>query len=205
MTTGPAPAPSAPQTACWMTSTPSTLRFETSSHTTERRHTPPLSPPSVSSGQVHKVLRNINPHKAPGPDNIPGQALRACANELADVLTSIFNCSLRHSTVASCFKTTTIVPSPTAAHPPLNDYRPAALTPIIMKCFDRVVLTHIQSSILDPLQYTYQPNRSNSDTIFTDLHYSFSHLEKIDSYIRMLFVDYSSTFNTAIPHKLTHK
>ena len=74
-----------------------------------------------------------------------------------------------------------------------------------MKCFDRVVLTHIQSSILDPLQYTYQPNRSNSDTIFADLHYSFSHLEKIDSYIRMLFVDYSSTFNTAIPHKLTHK
>ncbi len=38
----------------------------------------------------------------------------------------------------------------------LNDYRPVALTPSIMKCFERVVLAHIQSSMpdtLDPLRY----------------------------------------------------
>ena len=77
-----------------------------------------------------------------------------------------------------------------------------------MKCFERVVLTHIQSSIPDPLdtlQYTYQPNRSTSDTIAAVLHYSLSHLENKDSYIRMLSVNYSSAFNTVIPYKLTHK
>ncbi|XP_070700872.1 transcriptional activator Myb-like [Pempheris klunzingeri] len=182
---------------------------------TERRLTdprttsPPPPPPVVSSAQVNKALRKINPHKAAGPNNIPGRALRACTNELTDVLTSMFNLSLSQRTVPSCFKTTTIVPLPKRSPPTcLNDYRPVALTPIIMKCFERVVLTHIRSCIpdtLDPLQYAYRTNRSTSDAIAAVLHTSLSHLENKDSYIRMLFIDYSSVFNTVIPHKLTHK
>uniref|UniRef100_UPI001CD8D0AC succinyl-CoA ligase [GDP-forming] subunit beta, mitochondrial n=1 Tax=Solea senegalensis TaxID=28829 RepID=UPI001CD8D0AC len=77
-----------------------------------------------------------------------------------------------------------------------------------MKCFERVVLAHIQSSIpdsLDPLQYAYRPNRSTTDAITAVLHHSLSHLENKESYIRILFVDYSSAFNTVIPYKLTHK
>ncbi len=105
------------------------------------------------------ALRKINPRKAAGPDNIPGRALGACATELADVLASIFNLSLSQSTVPTCFKTTTIVPLPKKSPPTcLNNYRPVALTPTITKCFERVVLAHIQSSMpdtLDPLQYAY--------------------------------------------------
>ncbi|KAK3510664.1 hypothetical protein QTP70_012820 [Hemibagrus guttatus] len=77
-----------------------------------------------------------------------------------------------------------------------------------MKSFERVVLAHIQSSIPDtlyPLQYTYWPNRSTADAIAAALHLSLSHLEDKDTYIRMLFIYYSSTFNTVIPHKLTHR
>lgn len=190
-------------------------RFEAPSHTAERgpmytwTDQSAFPPPSVSSTQVHKALRKINPRKAAGPDNIPGRALRTCANELVDVLTSIFNLSLSQCTVPSCFKTTIIVPLSKKSTPTcLNDYRPVALTPIIMKCFERVVLAHIQNSIpdtLDPLQYAYRPNRSTSDAIAAAIHYSLSHLENKDSYLRILFIDYSSAFNTVIPHKLTHK
>lgn len=106
-------------------------------------------------------------------------------------------------------KTTTIIPLPKKSPSTcLNDYRPVALTPIIMKCFERVVLAHIQSSIPDtlaPLQCAYRPNRSTSDAITAVLHYSMSHLKNKDSYIRMLFVDYSSAFDTLIPDKRTHK
>lgn len=66
----------------------------------------------------------------------------------------------------------------------------------------------IQNSIpdtLDPLQYAYRPNRSTSDAIAAALHYSLSHLENKDSYINMLFVVYSSAFNTVMPHRLTDK
>ena len=75
-----------------------------------------------------------------------------------------------------------------------------------MKCFERVVLTLIQSSILDtldPLQYAYWPNRSTSDAAV--LNYSLSFLENKDSYVRTLFVYHSSAFNMVIPSKLTNK
>ncbi len=186
-------------------------RFETSSVNTERSHTHTWAnqPPTVSSAVVHKALRKINPRKAAGPDNIPGRALRACATELADVIASIFNLSLSQSTVPTCFKTPTIVPLPKKSPPTcLNDYRPVALTPTITKCFERVVLAHIQSCMpdtLDPLQYAYRTNRSTSDAIAAALHFSLSHLEDKDTYIRMLFIDYSSAFNTVIPRKLIHK
>lgn len=72
-----------------------------------------------------------------------------------------------------------------------------------MKCFERVV--HCTAYCTDSLQYAYRPNRSTSDAIAAAIHYSLSHLENKDSYLRILFIDYSSAFNTVIPHKLTHK
>ncbi|KAI3376752.1 hypothetical protein L3Q82_000349 [Scortum barcoo] len=113
------------------------------------------------------------------------------------------------ATVPTCFKSTTIIPVPKRSPvTTLSDYRPVALTPIIMKCFERVVLAHIQNTTpatLDPLQYTYRTNRSTEDAVSATLHTALSHLENKDSYVRMLFIDYSSAFNTVIPHKLTTK
>lgn len=74
-----------------------------------------------------------------------------------------------------------------------------------MNCFERVVLTHIQSSVpemLGPLQYAYRPKRSTLDAISAALHITLSQYNK-DSYTRMLFIDYSSAFNTVVPYKLT--
>ena len=89
----------------------------------------------------------------------------------------------------------TIVPiSRKAKVTELNDYRPVALTSVIMKCFERLVKDHITSTLpdtLDPLQFAYRPNRS--------------HLNKRNTYVRMLFIDYSSTFNTIVPSKLIIK
>ncbi|CDQ55918.1 unnamed protein product [Oncorhynchus mykiss] len=61
------------------------------------------------------------------------------------------------------FKRATIVPVPKKAKvTELNDYRPVALTSVIMKCFERLVKDHITST-LDPLQFAYRPNRSTDD------------------------------------------
>ena len=50
----------------------------------------------------------------------------------------------------------------------LNDYQPVALTSVAMKCFERLVIAHINTIIpetLDPLQFAYLPNRSTDDAI----------------------------------------
>ncbi|KAL0153052.1 hypothetical protein M9458_051651 [Cirrhinus mrigala] len=133
-----------------------------------------LTPPNnqvlcLSPADVRKTLSRVNPCKAAGPDNIPGRVLRDCAAQLTDVLTDIFNTSLSQAVVPTCLKSTSIIPVP--KKPPvscLNDCRPIALTPIMMKCFERLVMHNIKTSLpntLDPLQFAYRPNRSTDDAI----------------------------------------
>ncbi|KAL4009710.1 hypothetical protein ACER0C_003562 [Sarotherodon galilaeus] len=157
----------------------------------------------------YKKVNTVNPHKAPGPDGIPGRLLRVCADELAEVFTNIFNLSLRQSVVPTSLKASTIIPVPKKSVVScLNDYRPVALTSVIMKCLERLVKGHICSSLpdtLDPLQFAYRTNRATEDAIALATHTTLTHLEKGNTYARMLFIDYSSAFNTIIPSKLATK
>ncbi|KAI3354737.1 hypothetical protein L3Q82_004570 [Scortum barcoo] len=50
-----------------------------------------------------------------------------------------------------------------------------------------------------------RPNRSTEDAITLTLHTALSHLDQRDTYVRMLFIDYSSAFNTIVPSKLVTK
>ena len=178
---------------------------------------PPLQPPSASSTppltnevqDVRRVLSAVNPRKAAGPDGVPGKVLKACANQLSQVFTDIFNLSLEQAVIPSCLKSATIIPipkkSPTTS---LNDFRPVALTPVITKCFEKLVLRHIKACLpptLDTHQFAYRTNRSTDDAIAIALHSALSHLEKEGSYVRMLFIDFSSAFNTIIPDILIPK
>jgi gmma-aminobutyric acid receptor subunit gamma/cGMP-dependent protein kinase 2 len=61
------------------------------------------------------------------------------------------------------------------------------------------------ASSLDPLQFAYRLNRSTDDSISIALHTALSHLNKRNTYVRMLFIDYSSAFNTIVPMKLITK
>ena len=77
-----------------------------------------------------------------------------------------------------------------------------------MKCFERLVMTHINTipDTLDPLQYAYRTNRYTDDAISIALHTALSHLDKrVNNYVRMLVIDYSLAFNTIVPAKLITK
>ncbi len=108
--------------------------------------------------------------------------------------------SLLQSVVPSCFKNSIIVPVPKMPKTLcLNDYHPVALT--IMKCFERLVKSFITSSLpdsLDPLQFVYRPNRSTDDAISLTLYTALSYLDQRDTYLRMLFIDYSIQYHCAL-------
>jgi hypothetical protein len=55
------------------------------------------------------------------------------------------------------------------------------------------------------LQFAYRPNRSTDDAIAIALYTAISHLDKRNTYVRMLFIDYNSAFNTIVPSKLIIK
>ncbi len=93
---------------------------------------------TVSEDGVQTELRRVNVRKAAGPDGNTGRVLRSCADQLAGLFTSIFNESLATSVVPTSFKKSIIIPVPKNNKPScLNDYRPVALTSIVMKVFER--------------------------------------------------------------------
>lgn len=155
------------------------------------------------------MLKRTNAHKAAGPDGIPSWVLRKCAEQLTEVFTDIFNLSLAQATVPLCFKTTSIVPAPKHSSAKiLNDYRPVALVSHFIKCLERLLLGHVKSGLspsLDIHQFAYRANRSTDDAISSALHAALSHLDESNTHVRMLFVDFSSAFNTIIPSKLITK
>ena len=77
-----------------------------------------------------------------------------------------------------------------------------------MKCFERLVMAHINTIIPetpDPLQFAYRPNISTDDAVSIALHTALSHLDRRCTYMRVLFIDYSSAFSTMVPSKLINE
>ncbi len=180
----------------------------------ENRQTAP--PPTFSSTsltlqqhQVRSELRKVNTRKASGPDGVPGKVLSVCADQLSGILIKILNLSLTKAIIPTCLKMSVIIPvSKTTTDCSLNNFRPIALTSVLMKCFERLVLRHIKACLplsLDPYQFAYRANRCTEDAIVIALHTALSHLEHAGNYARLLFIDYSSAFNTIIPDILINK
>nr|XP_049607753.1 uncharacterized protein LOC125987414 isoform X2 [Syngnathus scovelli] len=213
-------------------------RFDRSSHTTgppaaqstQSTYSPPpttalSTPPSpwsptlslaeaapalqIREEEVRQMFRRQKIRKAPGPDGVSPSCLKVCAEQLAPTFARIFNRSLELCEVPSCFKSSTIVPvAKKPAITGMNDYRPVALTSVVMKSFERLVLYHlkdVRGPLLDPLQFAYRANRSVDDAVNMGLHYILQHLDTPGKYARILFVDFSSAFNTIAPDILQQK
>ncbi len=110
------------------------------------------------------------------------------------LLVSVCSAGIPKPTYSSPLKTAIIVPVPKCSTVTgLNDYRPIALTPVVMMCFERLVMAHIKDSIdvtVDSHQYAYKKNRSTDDVISSVVHTALTHLESRNSYVRLLFLDF---------------
>lgn len=77
-----------------------------------------------------------------------------------------------------------------------------ALTSIVMKCFEHVlkyILLKYAEASQDKNQYAYKKYRSTRDTCTVLDFLVRQHIETPNSYSRVLFIDYSSAFNTVLP------
>ncbi|KAK1788520.1 hypothetical protein P4O66_016944 [Electrophorus voltai] len=161
----------------------------------------------ITDSDMRREFKRVNGRKVAGPDGICGRVLKACADQLAPVFTDIFNLSLTRGIVPSCFKRSTIVPKKPQPSC-INDYRPVALTSVVIKCFEKLVRDFITSSrpaSINPLQFAYH-HRSIDNATAHLLQTTLTHLDKgRGNYVKMLFVDYNSAFNTIIPSLLTTK
>ena len=66
---------------------------------------------TITTPAIQKLLNNINPHKASGPDNISGRILKDLQNFTAAFLTIIFKKSLQTGCVPSGWKPANVAPA----------------------------------------------------------------------------------------------
>lgn len=165
---------------------------------------------SFSYDEVASVFISLNPSKAPGDDGIPGKVLTKCYPNLTNILTIIFNMSLSQSKYPLLWKRSKLIPVPKSKHPSsVSDFRPVALTSIISKCYEKLILSRIRlllPSTLDRYQFGYKEGFSTVDALCTTIHEICSHLDKKSSNaVRCMFLDFSSAFNTISPVRLVQK
>jgi hypothetical protein len=165
---------------------------------------------SLNVDVVKESLRKVKVRKASGPDGIGGRLIKSCQSSLLYVIHKLFELSLSTGTYPSVWKVGEVVPVEKRPLPQCdNDFRPVTLTDVLSKCLERVglsLLMPIVEHAIDPLQFAYIRGRSTADAVTTALHRITSHLDaRSSNTARVLFLDYSSAFNTIQPHLMVNK
>jgi hypothetical protein len=162
-----------------------------------------------SHDEVLTVLKRCNVRKASGPDAITNTLLRTSSNQLGPVFNRLFNICAAKGQIPKLWKLSNIKPLPKKSVPlELNDYRPIALTSCVMKCMEKLIknrLLRYTSLSADPLQFAYKAKRSTADARNILQQTIIDHAERANSYSRVLFLDYSSAFNTLISSLLSDR
>lgn len=84
---------------------------------------------TVGTNGIEKLLSNLNPHKASGPDKIKPIILKTLSAELSPILQVLFNKSLKEGSIPSQWKTAFVAPifkKGERSNP--SNYRPISLT-----------------------------------------------------------------------------
>ncbi len=89
---------------------------------------------------VINVFKKSKVGKSSGPDKIGGRLLKTCADQLGPVFYNIFQKLLYLQKMCKLWKEAIVVPVRKTSYPKtLNDFRPVALTSLVMKCFEKFV------------------------------------------------------------------
>ena len=100
----------------------------------------------ICEKEVVRALRSIKLNKAPCPHGIGSNLLKMCSVPLAPVLCKIYQQSLDQVSIPKIWKTLEIIQIPKRTLPTCdNDYRPVALTAIMMNCLEKIIRHYLQS------------------------------------------------------------
>ena len=159
---------------------------------------------------VAKLLHHIKPHKASGPDGLPCRILKELADEIAPVLTIIFNQSLQLGQTPKDWNTANVAPifKKGDTNIPAN-YRPVSLTCVCCKILEHVIVRQIvhhyeRHNILTNHQHGFRAKHSCVSQLITTVHDLLTnHDESVQTDIIVL--DFSKAFDKVPHRRLLHK
>jgi hypothetical protein len=120
----------------------------------------------ITEEGVTKLLKNLNPHKVPGPDNITPRVLKELATHISPILTIIFRKSCNTGEIPSICKRAFVCPifKKGKKFEAIN-YHPVSMTCIACKLMEHIITNNIMAyadkhRILHPLQHGFRKGLS---------------------------------------------
>ena len=166
---------------------------------------PTMGPFRVTEQGVKKLLLNLDPHKAQGPDNVPTRLLKEFADELTPALTLVFQASLQQGKVPDDWKAALVTPvfKKGDRTVPAN-YRPISLTSVCCKLLEHIihsqVMDHLElHDILADQQHGFRKKRSCESQLVLTIHDLASAIEQGEQ-IDAILLDFSKAFDK-VPHR----
>ena len=156
----------------------------------------------ISTPGVKKLLDNLKPYKASGPNSIPPMVSKELSNEIAPILQIIFQISLTAGQLPDDWKEANVAPifKKGDKHKPSN-YCPVSLTCISAKIMEPIVVSNLMKhpeiqNILFFLQHGFRRNHSCESQLLS----LFQDLASSTTQTDMLIMDFSKAFDK-VPHK----
>ena len=160
--------------------------------------------------EVEDNLARMKLGKAPGPDNIQSWMLRDLAPYISRPVTAIFNASLRDGYVPETWKEAYVTPLPKKRPPKeiAKDIRPISLTSLLAKQLEKCVIKRLRTTtdgLVGENQYGNSKGLSTTHLLVKLLDTWLKALDKPNTAVRVVFLDYTKAFDRINHHKLMDK
>ena len=158
----------------------------------------------VTRKHVKQTLKKINPHKATGCDQLPGKTIKACSEELTDVICSVVNDSICSHVVPDDLKKAEISPVYKKKNDMHKDnYRPVSILNVIAKVYETILADQLYAyfeQIFFRMLSAYR-KKYGCEHVIVKLVDSWKKAMDNDQYVGTVLMDLSKAFD-CIPHAL---
>jgi hypothetical protein len=169
-----------------------------------------MPPIQMTSKGVQKLLAGLDPSKARGPDQLPTRVLKEAAEELAPMLTAIFQKSYDTHEVPADWKMATInAVFKKGSKTDAANYRPVSLTSVCCKLMEDIVQSNIMQylnsqNILVNYQHGFRTGHSCETQLIQTLDEIANNMkDKLQT--DLIVLDFSKAFVTVPHHRLLAK
>ena len=171
---------------------------------------PTMPDTQITEQGILKLLQNLKPHKAAGPDDIKPIVLKQLAPQIAPILTTIFQKSLEHAAVPSQWRNAFVTPIyKKGSRYDTSKYSPISLTCICCKLLEHIIVSSIMqhsnaNNILHPDQHGFRKHKS-CDTQLLEFTTDIANNMKEKKQTDVLVMDFSKAFDKVGHGRLLHK
>ena len=161
-----------------------------------------------ADGAVERLLLELSPHKACGPDGLSARIMRECARELAVPIEILCHMSIEQGVFPDAWKHANVVPVHKKGNKCSPDnYRPVSLLPLCSKVLERLVYDSLLSHCLPGLpdsQHGFLRRRSCASNLACFLSHAWDSIAA-GSQTDTVYTDFSSAFTSVNHQLLLHK